>query len=82
MLKIYSVPEAKSSILQRSMGPHTPVSESVRAGIERIFGEALSPETAVARLLADVRDHGNQAIVDWTERIDGIHLESFLVAES
>ena len=36
----------------------------------------------MARLLAAVRENGDQAIVEWTERIDGNHLESFLVPQS
>ena len=82
MLELYSVSEALNSILKRNMGPHTPVSDGLRAGLERIFGEPLAPEEAVARLLAAVRENGDQAIVEWTERIDGIHLESFLVPQS
>lgn len=82
MIKIYSVVEAQNSILKRNLGPTTPVSEGVKEGLERIFGEALSPETAVARLLADVRENGDSAIITWTERIDGIHLEEFLVPQS
>jgi histidinol dehydrogenase len=83
MIKIYSIANAQKSILNRdNMGTHTVVSQSVRDGIERIFGEALTPEAAVARLLADVREIGDGAIVKWTERIDGIRLESFRVQQS
>lgn len=82
MLKIYSPSEAQNSILKRSMGPNMPVSEGILSSLKRIFGAELAPEAAVARLLADVRDHGDRAIVEWTKRIDGIHLQSFLVPQS
>ena len=82
MIKIYSVAEAQNSILKRNRGPHTPISETVQEGLQRIFGEALSPETAVARLLADVRENGDTAIIKWTEQIDGVHLAQFRVTQS
>jgi histidinol dehydrogenase len=42
--------------------------------IKRVFGEALTPEAAVARLLADVRARGDAALREWTARIDGVTL--------
>ncbi|MEJ2751735.1 MAG: histidinol dehydrogenase [Candidatus Promineifilaceae bacterium] len=81
MLKIFTPDEAENSILRRSLGAGTQVSEGVLSGIARIFGEPLTPETAVARLLADVRERGDLAIVEWTDRIDGIYLESFRIPE-
>jgi histidinol dehydrogenase len=82
MIKIYSAEDAQKTILKRSSGPHTPVSKSVQEGLERIFGEPLAPETAVSRLLADVRKNGDSAIVDWTKRIDNIYLESIRIPHS
>ena len=82
MLKIYTAEKALNSILKRNLGASLPVSEGMRAGLKRIFGEALTPETAVARLLAEVRERGDQAIIEWTDRIDGIRVASFLVPES
>lgn len=49
------------------------------ARLEQLFGEPLSPPTAVARILADVRTRGDAALRDWTKQIDGIHLDSFAV---
>ncbi len=51
-------------------------------GVARIFGEALSPDAAVARLLADVQKRGDAALREWTKRIDGIELESLEVQSS
>jgi histidinol dehydrogenase len=82
MIKIYSAADAQRTILKRSTGPHTPVSKTVQEGLQRVFGEALTPETAVARLLTDVRENGDRAITEWTERIDNIHLETFRVSQS
>jgi len=53
--------------------------EPVRASIWRVFDEELTPETAVARILADVRRHGDEPLRDWTARIDGVTLDDFEV---
>ena len=52
---------------------------SLLASIARIFGEPLTPEAAVAHLLADVQQRGDAALREWTRRIDGISLETFSV---
>ena len=52
------------------------VPDVVLAGIERVFGEPLTPEAAVARLLAEVRARGDAAVRDWTARIDGLTVDA------
>jgi histidinol dehydrogenase len=82
MIKIYSAADAQQTILKRSTGPHTPISKTFQEELQRVFGEPLTPEAAVARLLADVRENGDMAVTEWTERIDNIHLEAFRVPQS
>jgi histidinol dehydrogenase len=53
----------------------------VREGIRRIFGEELNPDEAVARILADVRGRGDEALRDWTARIDGVCPEEIEVPQ-
>ena len=48
-------------------------------GIRRVFGEPLSPEQAVARILADVRRDGDRALLDYTHRLDGVSLDALQV---
>jgi histidinol dehydrogenase len=69
----------RTVLRRRSMTTPEEVPEPVRAGIRRIFGEELTPEQAVARILADVRQRGDEAIRDWTARIDGLALDDFEV---
>ncbi|MCB0045604.1 MAG: histidinol dehydrogenase [Caldilineaceae bacterium] len=45
-------------------------------GIEAVFGERISPDEAVARILADVRKRGDAALLEWTARLDGVTLSS------
>lgn len=75
MIRIYENPDEASVILnRRQMLTVDDVPDVVLDGIKRVFGEALTPEVAVARLLADVRTRGDAALRDWTARIDGVAL--------
>ncbi|WP_293911530.1 histidinol dehydrogenase [Deinococcus sp.] len=49
-----------------------PVPESVLDRNEQLFGERLKPEQVVERILDDVRLRGDEALLDWTEKLDGI----------
>ena len=72
---------AKSTILHRSQKP-TDYPDHVLSGVERIFGDGVSPENAVARILSDVRDNGDVALRSWSERIDGIVPDPFQVNQN
>ncbi len=73
MIKIYEdLRDAAAILVRRTMSTVEDVPDVVLASIERVFGEALTPEAAVARLLADVQTNGDAALREWTERIDGV----------
>jgi histidinol dehydrogenase len=80
MIRIYEDLEiARRTVLRTyKAGGHSSSDEeypqSVLDSIERVFGAALSPRDAVARLLDEVRANGDAAIRAWTQRIDGIAL--------
>ncbi|HNT78159.1 MAG TPA: histidinol dehydrogenase [Anaerolineae bacterium] len=75
MIRIYDNPDEASRILtRRQMTTVEDVPAVVLDSIQRVFGEALTPEAAVARLLADVRARGDAALREWTARIDGVTL--------
>lgn len=78
MLKIYSVPEAQSTLLNR-VKAETPLPDSLKQGMRRIFGRDVSPAEAVAEILADVRARGDVALREWTFRIDGVNLEGLKI---
>ena len=58
------------------------VSPETAARIEKIFGESLTPETAVSRILDDIRERGDVAVSQWNERIDGVARPEFAVPQS
>ncbi len=81
MIKIYEDWEgARQTVLRRrDMMALDQVPASIQAGIRRIFGQALTPAEAVARILADVRQRGDEALYDWTARLDGVILDELEV---
>ncbi len=81
MLKIYDDwKQARQTVLRRrDMMTLDEAPESVQTGIRRVFGEELTPEAAVARVLADVRQRGDEALRDWTHHIDDLTLDDFEV---
>ncbi len=48
----------------------------MRSRLKEIFGADIGLEEAVARILDDVRNQGDQAVLDYTFRIDGFRLKS------
>ena len=74
MLKQYDPPTAKQTILKRTPPDEFLVSPSVQDSITKRFGEPLSPDQAVSRILKDVRRNGDSALQSWTLQLDGIDL--------
>lgn len=73
MITIYeNVDDAAGILNRRTMLTVDDVPEVVLDGIERVFGEPLTPEAAVAKLLSEVRARGDDALKTWTARIDGL----------
>lgn len=78
-MKIFTVPEAQQSILKRRPWDELDVPQSLMDGIQSIFGERLHPEEVVRRILRDVRQRGDLAILDWTRQIDRIEIRGIMV---
>jgi len=79
-IKIYhDWQQACQSVLRRRGLACDQVPESVQRSICSVFGEKLTPEAAVSRILADVRQRGDEALRDWTVRIDGVTLDDIEV---
>lgn len=78
---IRDVETAKQTVLKRTPWEESKVSPQVAEGIRRLFGEELTPEQAVGRILRDVRKRGDAALRDYSQRIDGVTLDSLVVSE-
>lgn len=79
MFRLYTVEEAKQTILRRRPVSDAEATPTLAKGIARVFGEALSPEEAVRRIVNDVCARGQAAVIDWTEKIDGVRLADLTV---
>lgn len=71
MLKIYDVETAQKTILKRIPPDETDLPPSMLERIGETFGERISAEEAVRRILRDVRTRGDAALRDWSGRLDG-----------
>jgi histidinol dehydrogenase len=68
---IDDIPHAQATVLRRAAWDEQQLPAAMLDGIERIFGERLTPEQAVAAILRDVRQRGDDALREWSQRIDG-----------
>ena len=75
MLKQYTPQAASETILKRTPPDEFPVSQRVLDGIAKLFGEELTPEQAVSRILKDVRMNGDSALQKWTLTLDSFDLQ-------
>ena len=75
MLKQYDPKTAKQTILKRTPLDESPISQRVLDGIAKLFGEPLTAEQAVTRILKDVRSTGDSALQKWTKTLDGLDLK-------
>jgi histidinol dehydrogenase len=84
MLKIFDTTEALGTILKRKSIDEFPVSEAMRKRTISTFGEDIPPQEVVRRILKDVRQRGDAALIDWTQKLDGVTLtpETIQVSDS
>ena len=74
-------PEELRLTLKRTAIDEVQVSEAVARRTAEVFGKPLSPLEAVKQIIADVEAHGDAAVVEYTEKLDGVKLapEQFFV---
>jgi histidinol dehydrogenase len=75
MFKQYDPQTARQTILKRVPPDEFPVSQRVQDGIVQLFGEQLSPDEAVSKILKDVRTHGDAGLRKWTLTLDSLDLK-------
>lgn len=81
MLKLFDPRTARDTILKRTPIDETEVPEALLKSIAQLFGEPLTPEQAVERILKDVRRRGDLALIEWTQKLDGKAPETLAVPE-
>jgi histidinol dehydrogenase len=65
MLKQYDANTARKTLLKRQPMDDMAVPASVQERITQMFGESLTPDQVVGRILRDVRDRGDAALIEW-----------------
>ncbi|GIW08341.1 MAG: hypothetical protein KatS3mg060_3146 [Dehalococcoidia bacterium] len=70
---------ARRHLIERKPMEAVTLPESVRTRIREQWGEDLSADEVVERILTAVRVDGDHALIDLTRRIDGVMLESIEV---
>ncbi len=76
---LIGVTAGRDKILRQRALMDRPVPPALLEGLHKTFGEALTPEQAVARILADVRARGDAAVLEWTRRLDRVELGKIIV---
>jgi len=76
MLRIYDAPTAASTLLKRTPPNETAVSPAMLERLAATFGEAITPDEAVRRILRDIRTRGDAALREWSARLDGFPAEA------
>ena len=72
---------ARQVLLRRRSWDDVEITPALQAGIDRVFGEPLSPDEAVARVLEDVRRDGDEAVVAYNQRISGAENHTLRVSK-
>ncbi len=73
-MRIINGIEQGRALLTRRPGYDASVPEAVQKRTDHIFGESLSAEDAVRRILSDVRQNGDTSVRDYARRIDSVEL--------
>ena len=79
---ITDVDEARETILKRRSLRDYNVPEHVIERSVDLFGERVMPDEAVRRIIRSVREAGDQALIQWNQKIDGTRTDSLVVTRA
>ena len=68
--------QAKIRLSRQSAAKYGNISPAVKNRLKDVFGREIEPQEAVRRILKDVQDSGDAALIDYTLKIDGVKLTS------
>ncbi len=75
----YDAHTARAEILRRAPLGHASLPARAQEKLESVFGAPISAEDAVDRIIADVRDTGDEALRRYSRLIDGVELGALQV---
>lgn len=79
MIRILDLEAARGTILHRTRWDASATPEALMRSIEQLFGERLTPDAVVERILEDVRTRGDAALLAWGETLDKVKLDAVRV---
>jgi histidinol dehydrogenase len=79
VLKLYDVEGARRTILRRTLFGEETYPQALLDSLARLFGPGTTPPQAVARILASVREQGDDALRHWSTAIDHVDLNSIAI---
>jgi len=79
MKKVKGLNRARRLLTRENFWESFPTPPRLAAQIKQVFGEELSVQEVVNRIIGEVRDKGDKALFDYTEKLDGVRLGSLEV---
>ncbi len=76
---IYNIADAKANLLVRTPLELQEISPGLKLKVREAFGEELTLQEVVGRIVAEVRARGDRALFDYGKRIDGVKLAALEV---
>jgi histidinol dehydrogenase len=70
MIEIMSLERAKGTILKRRSFINATYPVNVTKSVEQIFGNGVSPDVAVSKILESIQGEGDEALRHWSKRLD------------
>ena len=80
MIRVEGLSKAKQLLTRKDFLESLAASPRLAAQIKHIFGEELSPQEVVDRIINDVRGKGDEALFRYTSKLDGVELDSLEVS--
>jgi len=79
MKRVKGFNKAKRLLSRESLWESFTTPPGLTAQVKQTFGEELSVQEVVDRIIGGVRDKGDKALLDYTEKLDGVLLDSLEV---
>lgn len=68
-------------LLTRQVPPEITLPAEFRAKIRGVFGEDLTLDQVVEHIITDVRNKGDEALFDYTKKLDSVQINSLEVSQ-
>jgi histidinol dehydrogenase len=81
MRRIERFAEAKRLLTRENLWESFTATPRMAAEIKQAFGEELSPQQVVERIVNEVRSRGDQAVFDYTSKLDKVSIDSMEVSK-